>query len=130
MTNGEFGCPGCCGLPPEAAWEARRRFVEVAELVDESHYHVRVLACACGQHFLSVFTETVDWVDGEDPQRSVLLPLTDPERARLLAPGASFATTQLDRDAGTRRFLVMDHPKHGDRTLRWQDGGFAVGPHD
>jgi len=42
--------------------EARRALDFEAELIDESHVHVAILACGqCGQRFVSVFTETIDW---------------------------------------------------------------------
>ena len=39
-----------------------------------------VLQCRrCDQRFLSVFTETIDWQDGEDPQQWAVLPITNEE---------------------------------------------------
>jgi hypothetical protein len=54
----DFGCASC--WPPTAAdaWEARSTLTHVAELIDESHFHVMILACPrCSQNFVSVFTE-------------------------------------------------------------------------
>ena len=57
------GCERCWPSEADAAWEARRKLACAVELVDESHFHVMILACpSCEQRFLSVFTETIDWV--------------------------------------------------------------------
>lgn len=64
----DFGCKRCWPPSAGAAWKARGALTHVAELIDESHFHVMILACPrCTQRFVSVFTETVDWADGDDP---------------------------------------------------------------
>ena len=61
------------------------RSLHVADLIDESHFHVMILACpSCAQRFVSMFTETIDWVNGDDPQDSTLLPVTEAEEADLV----------------------------------------------
>ena len=74
----DFGCERCWPPIADAAWEARGGLTHVAELIDDSHFHVMILACpCCTQRFVSIFTETIDWEDGDDPQvpgRSCRLP--------------------------------------------------------
>src|SRR5688500_15997153 len=85
-----FGCTRCWPASADDAWAARKTTPCEAELIDESHLHVMILACpACEQRFASVFTETVDWVDGEDPQYWVVLPITAAEAADLAERRAS-----------------------------------------
>jgi hypothetical protein len=76
------GCAACWAEEADAAWAAHRGLTAEARLVDESHFDVALLRCpACGQRFASVFTERIDWVNGEDPQFTVVLHF-EAERAR------------------------------------------------
>ncbi len=84
----EFGCPRCSGPDAASVWEAHRADRRIADLVEESHFSLRLLACpACGQSFLKVFTELIDWQGGDDSQCWCLLPLTPEECDQLLAAG-------------------------------------------
>lgn len=125
-----FGCEQCCPAEPEAAWEARRGLARVAELVDESHFHVMILACdGCGQRFVSVFTERIDWVDGDDPQHSMLLPLTPEEADGLAQAPVPLSEARLNALGPGRRCLIHDYPKGGPARTAW-GAGMWVGPHD
>jgi hypothetical protein len=76
----DFDCEHCWPASPDAAWESRLALDWQVDLIDESHFHVMILACrSCTQSFVSVFTETIDWVDGQNPQYCMLLPLTEEE---------------------------------------------------
>jgi hypothetical protein len=125
-----FGCERCWPSSADTAWEARRALAREAELIDESHFHVMVLACSsCAQHFVSVFTETIDWADGEDPQYWTLLPITDAEAAELVQRGGSVTEAQLNALAPERRCLRHDYPKAAVPRTSWGTG-IWVGPHD
>src|SRR5690242_10499318 len=64
-----FGCERCWPESAEAAYGALGTLTIDAELIDESHFRVTIRSCPdCGQQFVSVFAETVDWEAGEDPQ--------------------------------------------------------------
>ena len=131
MSANEFGCEQCCPLHAETAWEASRRFGLIRVLSDESHFGVSIFACpACGQHFASVFTETIDWVDGEDPQYWSLLPLRAEESGRLLATVEACDLQLLETFGRNRRFLTRSYPKHSEPTISWRESGFHIGPHD
>lgn len=83
-----FGCDRCWPALPESAWAARRALTKDADLVDESHFHVAIGICRrCGRRFVSVFTETIDWVDGDDPQDWTQLPITSDEAEALRQAG-------------------------------------------
>ena len=126
----DFGCENCWPISPDAAWEARRALVHEAELIDESHLHVMILACSsCTQRFVSVFTETIDWVDGEDPQYWMLLPITDAEASELVQRKDPVTDAQLSALGPDRRCLRHDHPKAAAPQSFWGTG-IWVGPHD
>ncbi len=120
-----FGCSHC--VPPVAPRISDLGLEPVARLVDESHLGISILACvSCGQQFLSVFTERIDWVKGEDPQCSTLLPMTKEEAARMIAKlePAEVAALGLQRV-----FLRNDWPSGGGQTLGYTRGTL-IGPHD
>jgi hypothetical protein len=125
------GCARCWPEAADAAWAARARLSAVETLVDESHFIVTILACAaCGQRFLSTFTETVDWVDGEDPQYRTLLPLTDEETADLVGRRDSLTEAALAAVGGGRRRLRRDFPKGADEPRVYWSTGTSIGRHD
>ena len=76
-----------------------------------------------------MFTETIDWVDGDDPQYWSLLPVTEREAEELVALGeaAEERIVELGRD---RRYLQADHPKGKEKRILWAQGGLLIGPHD
>lgn len=97
------------------------------ELIDDSHLGVRIRACeSCGQHFVAVFLEHVDWVDGEDSQYWTLMPITDGESVELLDMDETAALARLNALPSHRRCLQHDHPKGGPETVSWGSGMFIV----
>jgi hypothetical protein len=126
----EYGCDDCWPDDPGEARRARSRLVGVTTLVDESHFTVQVLACPrCGQRFLSVFTETIDWIDGDDPQSRITLPITADESDGLAYQGAASLEALLGALGSDRRSLWRDCPKGGEVRLTW-GCGIMVRPHD
>ena len=101
----------------------------VHELIDESHFHVMILACAhCAQRFVSIFAETIDWADGEDPQYWTLLPITGAEAADLTEQRNLLTESELYALPG-RRCLRRDYPKAAAPRTFWAEG-VIIGPHD
>ncbi len=99
------------------------------EIVSESHFSVRLRVCRnCGQQFLTVFTETIDWHGGEDPQFWTVMPVTIYEATML-----SLATDSIEgavaKIPSDRRSLCHDFPRDGDPKSFWSKGIF-IGPHD
>lgn len=124
------GCERCWPADSEATWRARGALELVAELIDESHFHVRLLGCpGCGQRFVSVFTEEIDWADGEDPQAWSLLPLTPEEANGLAAAGRNLSEAGLDALGAGRRCLRRELAKGEAPRVYWSRG-LSVGPHD
>lgn len=125
-----FGCSACWPASAERALEARRSLVFQDRLVDESHYGVSLLACgACGQRFLSVFTERIDWTNGNDPQEYQLAPVSADEAAALVAEGTGITTPSIERAAAARYVLLHTSPSSGAPTTRWVPF-LSVGWHD
>jgi hypothetical protein len=88
-----------------------------------------VFGCpVCAQRFVSVFTETIDFVGGEDPQRTILMPLTEAEAAALVALGDGLTERALEAIGAGRRSLHRDWPSDGDAVNVW-GRGLSVGPH-
>lgn len=125
-----FGCPRCWPPSAEAAWAARAALCHQHELIDESHFHVMTLSCPdCAQPFLSVFTERIDWVDGDDPQSWALVPLAAPELAALLENRAALSESDLESIVPGRRVLRHSSPKGEPSATLW-DSRLSVPPHD
>ncbi|HIJ65160.1 MAG TPA: hypothetical protein HPP77_04345 [Candidatus Hydrogenedentes bacterium] len=123
-SKDNFGCKGCWPPSAEAAWEARGQLRREDPLIDESHYIVAVLTCsACAQRFISIFTEEIDWVDGDDPQYWTLMPLTQQEATDLGRRDGSLSVAALKSLASDRRSLRRDYPKGVDEPrLYWATG--------
>jgi hypothetical protein len=125
-----FGCERCWPSGADAAWEARDGLNRGQELIEESHFHVMILGCArCNQRFVSVFTEVIDWEDGDDPQYWTLLPITETEAADLVRRRDSLTESSLEALGRGRRSMRHDYPKAGKRWTYWATG-ISVGPHD
>lgn len=130
ISERDFGCQRCWPADPEVAWEARGALAHAVELIDESHWHVVILECpVCSQRFVSIFAETIDWVDGDDPQYWSLLPVTRAEVDDLARRGDALTEAQLGWLGRGRRCLRVEHPKGETRRVFWVTGVW-VDPHD
>jgi hypothetical protein len=126
-----FGCERCFQAPAEAAEEARRHFTELARLVDESHFIVRILECPhCAQRCVSVFTELIDWAGGDDAQYWSVLPLTPEESGKLLLQGEQVDLGLIVSFGRARRYLRVHIPTGEPKRSFWAQGGLSIGPHD
>jgi hypothetical protein len=101
-----------------------------ASLAQESHFSIRLTACACGGQFAIVFMERIDWKDGDDDQDWLAVPITTDEATRLTACTEPTLPGTLTQIARGRRFLVRSHPSGGSMELWWRENGFSIGPHD
>ena len=122
----------CLGDDSAAALEAIRKTKHIAVLVDESHFDVSILRCVqCGQHFLSLFCERVDWADSDDPQTRVAVPISEDEVQRLQTANiAADENVILEIVANERRFLYHDMPKGAPETLAWKTRTLFIPGHD
>lgn len=125
-----FGCGQCWPDGAQEAWDARRIFTNVRELIHESHFHVMILTCPhCGQSFVSVFTEMIDWVDGDDSQYWSMVPVTGPEADDLARQRGSVTEEKLNALGRSRRCLRRDYPKGAEPKVFW-GSGMSIGWHD
>jgi len=124
MTE-SFGCRRCYGDDPLTAWEYYDEGLEVRrELVGEPHFIVQLRECAgCGQQFVWVFSEAVDWEGGEDAQHRCVVPISEDEtRALGKLAGRIEAVSLADLGRG-RRYLVTDWPTDAHSpTIAWSTG--------
>jgi hypothetical protein len=122
----------CLGDDGAAAKDAIRTARGIARLADESHFGVSLRQCAaCGQHFLTLFCERVDWVDGDDPQTWVAIPVSGEEAEKLRSANvAADEYAILDIVATERRFLINDMPKGAPSTLAWVTRRPYIPAHD
>lgn len=124
-----YGCLQCMGLDQaDNAFSALTK-TALTTLVSESHFSVRLTQCACGQAFAVVFTEIIDWKDGEDDQTWLAMPVTSDEVLTLKKTTEDELPGYLAA-RNTRRFLVRHLPTGGQIHTFWRDGGFRIGRHD
>lgn len=125
-----LGCARCYGEDAAAAWTWFREGMDVEHtIVDDSHFVVSVRRCrACGQAFVSVFIEFVDWLGGEDAQYRDVLPVSAPEVSELIEYGESVDRSWLGSLGRDRRRLSIDWPTGAPCRREWRHGVFAVRP--
>jgi len=88
-----------------------------------------LLRCpSCEQSFISVFTEQIDWQDGNDPQYWTTIPLTETE-ASLVSSATPLTEEEINAIDHSRRSLHHDFPKDGKKRVAW-GRGIRVGTHD
>jgi hypothetical protein len=108
----QFGCAQCWPSSVEAAWAARATLRRTACLIQQSHWSVTLLTCAaCAQGFLAIFTETIDWTDGDDPQYWTVMPVTPAEATALVQCTDALTESTVYALAPDRRVLQRDYPK-------------------
>jgi hypothetical protein len=130
MNRELIGCRCCWPQSADEAWQLRLALERRTELIDESHFHVLILACkTCSQRFLSVFFESIDWENGDDPQAWTLMPLTAGEESQLLRGSESLEESMVLSIGIDRRSLWHDHPKGGSAVSSW-GRGILVRRHD
>lgn len=118
----------CVDPDPAIARTAKRDLVSM--LVDESHFIVSVLSCAeCGQKFLSVFTEQIDWAGGDDSQARTLVPLDEDGAQQLLSQTTWDESRLLDLEISAR-MLVWTHPTGQTPSVVWVEGPLQIPRHD
>lgn len=124
-----FGCERCFGEDAALAWKASQA-TRLRTFDQESHFGLHLTACSCGQRFVTVFTERIDWVGGEDDQTWLVLPVRDEESDRLEASPSDAVPGLVTAMGQGRRFLVRSFPTGGALSAWWRESGFGIGPHD
>jgi len=125
----DFGCPRCYGDDAEHAWAFYEDGLVVErELAGEPHFIVQLRRCAeCGQQFVWVFSESVDWEGGEDAQHRSVVPISEDEAQALEHLGGLVEAESLAALGAGRRYLVTDWPKGAEHaTIDWSTGGLRL----
>jgi hypothetical protein len=121
-----FGCARCWPPSAEGAWAARTHLSVAATTLDGFHAGVDILACPdCDQEFVSVFSELVDWVDGDDSQFWTQMPVTPAEAAGIVRRGEAIAAEDLAAVGSGRRSLRLEHARGEERRVFWATGVFV-----
>jgi hypothetical protein len=124
-----FGCPRCYGEDAERVWAYYEDGLVVErELVGEPHFIVQLRRCdECGQRFVWVFTEAVDWEGGEDAQHRDVVPISEGEARGLEKLGGRVEAQSLAALGTGRRYLVTDWPKAArNAAIAWSSGGLRL----
>ena len=132
VTPEKFGCDRCWPASAEACYKALMNDLAFERrLIDESHFGVWVRSCRhCGQKFLQVFTELIDWEGGDDSQDWTLLPISEIEASTLVSQGGSISEATLRALGIGRKSLGHIHARgEPDATTYWATG-ILVLPHD
>ncbi|HEX7371117.1 MAG TPA: hypothetical protein VF284_12640 [Rhodanobacteraceae bacterium] len=125
----EMGCTACWAADAAAAWQAFQSTSIRHYLIDEPHFIVSIRQCpTCGQQYLQVTTEMIDWQNGEDPVHRVVMPIDDVECQSLVA-ATPLPNQALERIGAARRALNYDWPAGSEPTIYWA-AGMRVRSHD
>lgn len=125
-----FGCECCCGATAEALWGNLRNFARPHILIDQSHLIVSIRVCpACGQRWLQVFTELMDFEKGDDSQAWCVAPITAEESDSLVRQGENLALPDAVALSEGRRYLRVVHPRGQERSVSWATGAMPLFPH-
>jgi hypothetical protein len=120
-----LGCESCGA--PDAEVAAATQFDWTCELIDESHFSVFIGECErCHQRWISVFSEDIDWVGGDDAQYTRRLPITLAESNELQAQGNKISLDRLQEIGLNRRYLQIDHPTGKPKRICWTLGHLSV----
>ena len=125
-----FGCNECLPDGADEAWEAFGKTEIDVRLIDETHFIVLLRICrSCGQHFVSVFEEQIDWERGEDPCFRTVLPVTEQEASMLKSARSEIIESLLFGLDSNRQSLCLDWPKDAEAQNFWSRG-IKPHPHD
>ena len=125
---GEFGCSHCCPADASKAFGAETRRHEHT-LVGSSHFDVYIARCTeCGQRFVGICTEIIDWVDGDDAEYWDIVPITDEEASQLAALDENGSTFSVAALGDGRRYIKADHPTGGEFRVEWVNGPLIIHP--
>jgi hypothetical protein len=126
----QFDCAECKADEPEKA----RTFIRSCPretLVDQSHFSLDILRCpACGGSYLAIFTELIDWANGDDSQAWLYVPITDTEALALRQAGEEGAERKLHELRLERKHLARIWPRGGAVDCYWVDQAVKMLPHD
>lgn len=120
-----FGCARCYAEDADAAHEDMlKKFEGVAELAFESHFSLHIIRCPdCGQQWVYVWTERINWSDGHDTISILVVPIREAEAKKLIALGDE-SVPAIERFGRNRR--VLNRYSAGGETSWWTRGSCIV----
>ena len=121
----------CLDSHPQMALDAIGKARMIHSLTDNSHFMVRILRCeSCGQLFLKIFYELIDWSGGDDSQARMFVPISESEAKHLIDAGQEVNDQFLLDMNINRRFLSQILPRGGEERVQWGSGPLVILPHD
>jgi hypothetical protein len=123
-------CPKCLGAEPT---EAKARLLKEPRevIIADDHFSMSLRTCSqCGQSFLCVFSELVDWSNGDDSQAQHYIPISAEEAAAFRVAGEQGAEKLLHNTKLERMHLLSTYPRGKDLSVEWRDGIVFLLPHD
>ncbi|RSM86545.1 hypothetical protein DMH04_12890 [Kibdelosporangium aridum] len=122
----DLGCEHCYGEDAETVMEYCTKNLETTRrIVSDSHFGVSLRKCPeCGQQFVAIFTEFVDWQGGDDAQYFDIVPVT-PIEAKYIV-NAQDLLRDLSKLGNRRRRVSSDWPTGGRNRVSWKHGEFHV----
>src|SRR5206468_1624651 len=117
----DFGCERCYGEDPHAVFEYRRNggFRRVKKVYFDHHFDVALSRCgACGQVFVDIFDEIVDWEGGDDAMDVWLVPVA-PAEVQAIRHMKDLDLTYLKSLGEGRRHMWWDRPTGGPAHAGW-----------
>ena len=128
--NALAGCAVCFGDDAKLARKGWQNTPRICSVVSESHFIVGIGRCgACGQRFVSVFCEKIDWSHGNDPQEWLLIPICEAEADALVAPGID-VETELSRLSSRRHLLSRWPSDAAEPEISYQTSSIYTPTHD
>jgi len=79
---------------------------------------------------VKIFTETIDWAGGDDPQYCSVVPVTPAEAKELIGQGERVDTQRIEAISRDRCHLRMDYPRGETQQIYWAEGPLRIGSHD
>ena len=126
LVQNSSHCPRCLGADPQEYLKDLVNFVNGKELIFESHYGVSVCCCPdCDQHWIIIWTERIDWEDGNDDQDTSIVPLTKEEAETLVKQGENVSMDMVEEFARNRKWLH----RYNREEPRWRNGQLSIGFH-
>jgi hypothetical protein len=124
-----FGCGRCADDDPEAAHSYHRSGAVPSSdtLVEKPHFRISIARCAaCGQEWVTVFTEDSWFHGGGDAMLTNSVPLTAAEAQLLRGQGRGVDFGRINGLGRDRRRLVWDWPADASPHTYWAVGGLDI----
>jgi hypothetical protein len=119
-----FGCTECYGEDAEAMLEYYlQKLTTTHGIFSENHEGAALRECPkCGQQFVTIFTEVINWAAGGDDQFYDVVPVTPDEAAEIVRAGSDISMAHLNGLGKQRRHLEDIKRCGQERQILWRPG--------